>query len=90
MIRVFLLLSLMAVAGCAPKIRTEYVEVQIPVPVHRTAPAWLSQPYVPEELPEFSPTGVACLSPEGIDRLKTILRTSASRDEAWRAWSENE
>lgn len=87
----YLTLALLALlVGCAPRIQTEYVRVDVPVPVHRTAPEWLSQPYVPEQLPIFKATGIACLSEDGINHLKTILRTQAARDEAWRVWSENE
>lgn len=83
---------LMLVVGCAPRIQTVYQRVDIPVPVHRTAPDWLSKPYSPEALPEFLPPGrgVVALDQDGVNNLKIILRTLSARDEAWRVWSTND
>lgn len=91
MARAAVLLALI-LAGC---VETRYVdrplEVRVPVPVERAAPAWLAQPYVPEQLPAFvspqDPSAKAALAEPDLNHLKAILRTLTTRDAAWRAWA---
>lgn len=66
-------------------------EVKVPVYVKEPAPGELQRRYVPTELPKFvSPadkSAIVGLSQQDLDRLKVILRTLTTRDEAWRQWS---
>lgn len=70
------------------------VEIEVPVPVRAVPPAELSRPYRPEPLPRFispqDPAAKAALSSEDLNHLKTMLRTLATRDAAWRAWATTE
>lgn len=85
--RSFLLTATVVAVGCvsAPAPPPRIVEVPVPVVEHREPPAWLAEPYRPETLPVFYEP--ACLSPEGVAALQSILRTLHSRDKAWRAWA---
>lgn len=88
-------------AGCAaaPKETACFVpdpvkvpyEVKVPTYIQRTPPGELSRPYVPLDLPVFisptDPNAKVGLDKDGIDRLKIILRTIKTRDDAWRAWA---
>lgn len=66
-------------------------EVKVPVYIDRVPPAELVRPYKPLNIPKFlkpSDAGaVVGLDEEGLDRLKIILRTIKTRDDAWRAWA---
>lgn len=66
-------------------------EVKVPVYVKEVPPGELQRRYVPTELPKFvSPedkSAIVALSKQDLDRLKVILRTLTTRDEAWRQWS---
>jgi hypothetical protein len=66
-------------------------EVKVPVYMDRVPPAELVRPYKPLNIPKFlQPTdekAVVGLDEEGLDRLKIILRTIKTRDDAWRAWA---
>ncbi|MNQ55095.1 hypothetical protein D3C85_691780 [compost metagenome] len=94
MIRCSVVLALL-LTGCAkdPLVRTVQVpyEVKVPVVVKATPPGELSRPYVPTELPVFvepsHPSAKVALSETDLSRLKTILRTLTTRDEAWRQWA---
>lgn len=89
-----LILICLVLAACTPNVRTEYVyvEVKVPVAVRSPAPEWLATPYIPEALPEFLPAapGHVTLDSVGVNNLKTILRTLTTRDEAWRVWSQTD
>lgn len=73
-----------------PPQRVPY-EVKVPTYIDRTPPAELVRPYKPLNVPKFlSPSdedAVVGLDAEGLDRLKIILRTIKTRDDAWRAWA---
>lgn len=89
--RALLLVLVIALAGCAsePVERIVYQTVRVPVYVRPEPPAELAAPYKPVELPVFLPPGqgVVSLDAEGVNALKTIIRTLSTRDEAWREWS---
>lgn len=92
--RILLVFLLLLSVGCtrAPVIKVEYVEVKVPVPYRLDPPAALVTPYTPSDLPVFLQpgAGVVSLDEEGVNHLKTILRTLTTRDEAWRVWSTND
>lgn len=93
-----LLVCLLLLAGCAAQPVKEVikvpVEVKVPVYIQAVPPGELSRPYVPVNIPEFvSPldkSAIVALTPEGLDRLKVILRTLVTRDKAWREWANKE
>lgn len=86
---------LVMLAGCAaePVVVYRSLEVKVPVPVYRVPPAALLEHYAPATTEVFisplAPTATTALSEEGLNQLKTILRTMKVRDDAWRAWSSN-
>lgn len=90
----YLALALL-LTGCSsqPVVKPIHVpyEVKVPVYVKEPAPGELQRRYVPTELPKFvSPedkSAIVALSQQDLDRLKVILRTLTTRDEAWRQWS---
>lgn len=92
--RIFLVVLLLAIASCSsdPVIQVEYREVQVPVPYRSVPPTELATPYIPERLPVFLQPGqgVVSLDEQGVNDLKTILRTLITKDEAWRAWSSDD
>lgn len=86
-------------AGCASTaqvcpepvtLRVPY-EVKVPVYVERTVPAELKRKYTPMDFPKFiaptTPGAAVALDKDGVDKLKIILRTLKTRDDAWRAWA---
>lgn len=85
--------------GCStpkpvPEVIRVPVEVVKPIYVKPAAPGELMRPYVPTAVPEFvSPqdkSAIVALTPEGLDRLKVILRTLTTRDAAWREWAKKD
>lgn len=89
-----LALAVLASACTREVIVYQPVEIEVPVPVRAVPPAELSRPYRPEPLPRFispqDPAAKAALSSEDLNHLKTVLRTLATRDAAWRAWATTE
>lgn len=95
MTRTLLVLAALVLAGCSSQRPAEPVhipyEVKVPVYVKEPAPGELQRRYVPTELPKFiSPddkSAIVGLSQQDLDRLKVILRTLTTRDDAWRQWA---
>lgn len=94
--RIVSLIAAAVLAGCAspapdPLVIREPVEIRVPVPVRAEPPAELATPYQPAVLPEFvSPAredAAAALTPEGLARLRVLLRELVTREQAWRAWA---
>ncbi len=80
-----------AVQRCEPvQLKVPY-EVKVPTLVTRTPPAELARGYTPLDLPDFIQPGdqrsVVGLDKVGLDRLKILIRTLKTRDDAWRAWA---
>lgn len=100
MIKIYSLVALTFLAGCAgtPAVQScTPVEVKVPyrvnVPTYidRTPPAELARGYAPLDFPEFTepndPATVVGMDKAALERLKIIIRTLKTRDNAWRAWA---
>jgi len=86
----FLLLS-----GCSwfrpdPIIKTNTVEVKVPVIVKATPPDFLLMPQK-YDLPQFQPPmtegATSCLNPSDEEKMKRILLDLNDRVKAWEEWS---
>lgn len=90
---VFLLATLVGCAASAVSCDPVQVPYQVKVPtlVHRQPPAELSRGWAPLDYPVFvsplDPSAVVGMDKAALDRLKVIIRTLKTRDDAWRDWS---
>ncbi len=91
-VRLALALIVALTLGCTPQtiVRTETVEVEVPVPVERKPPEFLlalvSAP-VPELVAPSHAAASSALTPQGEVALKKLILSLTERLGQWRAWA---
>jgi hypothetical protein len=96
-ISLFLLVALMAFAGCAshePMVLTRTVEVEVPVAAPVQLPEQLAGEFIAPPRPVFvSPTDPAVtagLTEQGMHELRALLFALKMRVDLWQAWANSQ
>lgn len=89
--RLIAALILISLSSCAPRtiVRTEIVEVQVPVAVPRTPPDFLLTPpriTLPAFVSPTHPEATSALTAQGERDLKRLLLLLHERNQQWQAW----